>query len=125
MIEVGEYVKCKDGIIAKIINKSEEDYAERGNILYELDKETFDDTEGFEEYSYYVLPDQFIKYSKNIMDLIEVGDIIVEMEGKIPRVIRINNIEMLDRFRNRDKIYSIVTKEQFKNIEYRLEDTNV
>ena len=40
------------------------------------------------------------------------------MKAKIPRIIRINNIEMLDRFRNGDKIYSIVTKEQYSSLEY-------
>lgn len=72
MIEVGEYVRTKDGCIAKIINMQEEDYQERGNLLYELDREVFDETEGFEEYSCYALPDQFLAHSKNIIDLIEV-----------------------------------------------------
>ena len=49
----------------------EEDYQERGNLLYELNREVFDETEGFEEYNCYALPDQFVAHSKNIIDLIE------------------------------------------------------
>ena len=58
-----------------------------------------------------------LKHSKNIIDLIECGDIIEDRN----QVYRINNIEMLDRFRNNDYIKSIVTKEQFENVEYKVE----
>lgn len=71
-IQVGEYVRTKDGVIAQIKELIEEDYQDRGNILYKLDREAFDDAEGYEEYSAYALPDQFTNHSFNIIDLIEV-----------------------------------------------------
>lgn len=70
-IKVGEYVRTTTGVIAKIKDETYEDYQERGDIIYTLDKEVFDETEGYEEYSFYALPDQFVKHSTQIIDLIE------------------------------------------------------
>lgn len=100
-IKVNDYVRLKNGKIDKV-------FAMCGMI---------DNTIHLEKHKW-IGQDCIVKHSKNIIDLIEEGDIIVEMKAKIPRIIRINNIEMLDRFRNGDKIYSIVTFEQFSSLEY-------
>lgn len=123
-IKVNEFVRTKDGLIAQIINIIEENYQERGNILYELDKEVFDETEGYEEYSFYALPDQFIKHSPNIIDLIEEGDFV---NGYICKRIPNFDNKMCNFDLNLmqwiplediDVWYNIVTKEQFDSRKY-------
>lgn len=102
-IEVGEYCRTKEGYIGKYLKDG---LVHKTVVLQD------------NELIWTTLEKDIAKHSPNIIDLIEVGDIIVEMKAKILRIIRINNIEMLDRFRNGDKIYSIVTFEQFSSLEY-------
>lgn len=118
-IKVGEYVRTKDGLIGK---------------LEQINKEPTDET------ITYIVTDSFqgmieeiIKHSKNIIDLIEIGDYIngelvtgfgyedvngakeksILVEGKYTKV----SFALLEW-----DIKSIVTKEMFSNIEYRLEN---
>lgn len=132
------YVRFKDkrGIeyIRKIVNIPEDN---RYASLY-LDKEA--------NYSYGLSPKNVIKASFNIIDLIEVGDL-VEIEFYSPRYEkRITRLFEVD-FKNNSYITfnnahcqlnivdgiwsdadlkpvfkSIVTKEQFENVEYRIGD---
>ena len=120
MIEVGEYVRTEDGIIAKILRFENEDYGDRGNIVYGLDREAFDKTEGFEETSEWILPDQIKKHSKNIIDLIEVGDYV---NGEL-----IEETEY-DLYINSDfkqeyakSIKTILTKEQYEANCYKVKE---
>ena len=77
-IEVGEYIRTNDGIIGKLkrieldnIDKSLKWYVFTGKIP---DKNIIDEV--------YINKPYIIKHSKNIIDLIEVGDIIEwEYEG--------------------------------------------
>ena len=100
MIEVGEYVRTKDGRIYQV-NSSNDEWA-LSDIFYKV----------------------IVKHSKNIIDLIEVGDYVKSkdgIEGKVdfvmlPLKIFVNGEEILN-----DDIKSIVTKEQYKNIEYIVE----
>ena len=127
-IQVGEYVRTEDGIIAKILRFENEDYGDRGNIVYGLDREAFDKTEGFEETSEWVLPDQIVKHSKNIIDLIEVGDYVngykVEKKGNgliyVDYCWDCNLYTMVTK--QIEDIKSIVTKEQFETMKYKLEE---
>lgn len=120
-IKIGEYVRTETGKIGRVISIDEDiDWIETT-----LDRG-------------YVHPIiEFKKHSKNIIDLIEVGDYVNES-----KLISINYAE--DEFGNCDKshfyyhfeddekdvneyydrliIKSIVTKEQFENMEYRLEE---
>ncbi len=130
-IKVGEYVRTKDGVIAKLDYIEEEYYFD--NYIY---REFEDDINYLDAEQ---LPEYIIKHSSNIMDLIEVGDIIKvkELDG-IREVIE-------DDFFNKDifdndvraimddtfyesyskqikdyKIISVVTHEQFAEMEYKV-----
>ena len=118
-IEVREYIRTKQGDISKVRYVDEEnifledsvwsknDLYEKTNVLY------FDDEE-------------IAKHSKNIIDLIEVGDYV---NGHL--VIDVDNINtgaMREVYCEDDKdfgiwnenIETIVTKEQSSSIEYRV-----
>jgi len=110
MIEVGEYVRIKNGRIRKVKSTVAQYYiTDRLNI---------------NEDNQYTI-ENITKHSKNIIDLIEVGDYVKSkdgIEGKVdfvmlPLKIFVNGEEVLN-----GDIKSIVTKEQFKNIEYIVED---
>ena len=105
-IEVGEYIRTKLGTIGETIKKYEK-YCVISNTRGEID----------------VPYENIVKHSKNIIDLIEVGDYV-------------NGKEIHEIDENRKRLYSyekddyniilnreiqrVVTKEQFSNIEYRL-----
>ena len=102
MIEVNEYVRTKDGVIGKVIKV--------------LSNRVFLDNLG-----YAVLTKNIVKHSKQLIDLIEVGDIV-------------NGMQVLDIYKPRDlwepieirvdsrytnfilseDIKTILTKEQFE-----------
>lgn len=124
-IEVGEYIRTENGQIYKI-----EDGAEFYEGIW-VDK----------KHHTYVNNRDIIKHSPNIIDLIEVGDII-EINNKKYEVILDKSYEKLGiLIPNRERlairhcsleyifsnegmkefeIKSIVTKEQFKEMEYRV-----
>lgn len=133
MIEVGEYVRFKNGLISKVTEcRYAEDYKkqfEPDNRLmpYQKDKYWLDNKGGC------VTDINIIKHSKNIIDLIEEGDYVngervFATENRIndngEKVILVENYnEWTDDgvVSNKD-IKSIVTKEQFAQMEYRLEE---
>lgn len=126
-LKVGEYVRTTTGVIAKIKDETYEDYQERGNIIYTLDKEVFDETEGYEEYSFYALPDQFVKHSPNIIDLIEEGDyvngykvsFISEDYAKFVQCDYSVEAGTTNHYKfYKESIRDIVTKEQFNSMKY-------
>ena len=112
-IEIGEYVRTDTGIIDKIINIQKFENGEvwlLGNNIYIL----FDNT---------------IKYSKRILDLIEEDDYV--NYGIVSEVIKDKNnktkyiIVTCKTYEEQcfeEQIERIVTKEQFKNIEYKVEE---
>ena len=118
-IEVGKYVRSKiNGLISKVTDI--ETFEELGQIVerYILDNNY---NKGFcstEKDSVIV--------SKNIIDLIEVGDYVNGVKvancGKGVFVRRIVQLENNYVITNVDdcKVRSIVTKEQFKSIEYKV-----
>lgn len=88
MIEVGEYVRTNE-----IIGKVEQ----IGNSLFWL-----------EDGSSYSLTNKEIKHSKNIIDIIEVGDI-------VNKVYMSSYMDIYVRFiRDRQDIETILTKEQME-----------
>lgn len=119
MIEVGEYVRLKNGKIIKFKKFSTSKYSRyRGEDL--RDVKTIIDTKG-SHFKY----DNILKHSKNIIDLIEVGDYInYSMVDMISYDRKRICLESEEGYINTDnlKIESVVTKEQFANIEYRLEE---
>lgn len=122
-IEVGEYIRTKQGDISKVRYVDEEsifledsvwsknDLYEKTGVLY------FDDEE-------------IVKHSKNIIDLIEVGDY-VNGARAVSEKYHYNNINFIDVDNKisygwgegaimESEIESIVTKQQFSNMEYRV-----
>ena len=123
-IEVGEYIRTKDGYIAKITEIDHHIWFDSiinkisGISRYSLSEEEFSNL--------------VIKHSKNIIDLIEVGDyvngcLIVKIyedpfiEGQINLWTNMlfPNKYYKEKITNKN-IKTIVTKEQFNNMEYRL-----
>ena len=102
-IEVGEYIRTADGEIHKI-KSIEENFIEFENGYGISAREK----------------DYILKHSKNIIDLIEEGDYVNgELVTFVQSCNEVISTEEHCRIENED-IKSIVTKEQFKNIEYRL-----
>ena len=114
-IEIGEYIRTKQGDISKVRYIDEEnifledsvwsknDLYEKTNVLY------FDDEE-------------IAKHSKNIIDLIEVGDYVngKKVLQKIGKFLEVSSCDIGNNRIYDYMIKSIVTKEQFNNMEYRL-----
>ena len=122
-MKVGDYVRTKKGI-AKIIDRIN-DPTNYFDKFWVCDRylELNDDTE-------YIHEQDVVKSSPNIIDLIEVGDILVikdfvdEACMIFTDIYLIQNEEQLlhiknDLEKNKNKmLYSIVTKEMFSSIEY-------
>lgn len=119
-IEVGEYGRTNKGkifIFAWLENSDGKRYTNKvllGNgKIFENKFYYFDDGE------------EIVKHSKKIIDLIEVNDLIKTNEEKT--IIHIYDIDMLEAVKEdieegHFKIESIVTHEQFANVEYKVEE---
>ncbi len=108
-IKIGDYIRTEKGFIGKVkeFDKTVDCY-------------TVKDNEG----EYWVEPIFIINHSKNIIDLIEVGDYV---NGKLIHHTDIRKNSAYIYYGNGKtfvdyQIKSIVTKEQFASMEYRLED---
>lgn len=106
-IELGEYIRTKDGIIGKVIKV--------------LSNRVFLDNLG-----YAILIKDIAKHRKQLIDLIEVKDVIkyridnisttLETRGYVEGIVDISDEKMLQRIKS-DKNYhilEILTKEQYK-----------
>ena len=106
-IKVGEYVRTDNGIIGKYIEKQRMDYIDTGKqqIGFDIEKD-------------------IVKHSPNIIDLIEEGDYV---NGKLIHKVDIRENSTYIYYGNSKtfvdyQIYSIVTKEQFEKISYKVEE---
>lgn len=132
-IQIGEYVRTKDGEIIKLENNEEffEDSVDVGiGIMPAVDGIWID-----KEYFDYIEKKEVAKHSFHIIDLIEVGDYVngeyicditecLNENRKREKAVVINEMgynEYAESLFNKD-IKSIVTKEQFKQVEYKVED---
>ena len=113
MIEVNEYVRTNKGNIGKVVeirlgfNKDTQLYQK----IYMLDN------------GLWTILEYIVKHSKQLIDLIEVGDVIkykienvaLETKGYLKGITDISDKEMLRNIRNdKDyKVLEILTKEQF------------
>ena len=116
MIEVGEYVRTNDGHIGKLIR------IERDDIDTSLKWYVFDDGKN----ERYINKPYIVKHSKNIIDLIEIGDIVKLddefIEYRLIDVFDESIIEGLKQdIKTGIKINSILTKEQYKRNCYTVE----
>jgi len=116
-IEVNDYVRCKNGRIAKIkaiennfIYFDGEIYRQNGTPMFECET---------------CFSDFIVKHSKNIIDLIEIGDILRVFDNlsETEEKVNIFDDEMLKAVKkdikdNNYKILSILTHEQFSSLEY-------
>lgn len=124
-MNVGDYVRTPQGIIAKIINIQEDtgQYFLNGNAVSLESKNYIADKN--------ITIGENFKHSPNIIDLIEVGDYV--------NGYRVDFTNISEKLSYEDKcvgfydgdgdinlfkedIKSIVTHEQFENIEYRVEE---
>ena len=124
-IEVGEYIRTKDGKIGVIGFPDDED---EENMFKQRQFEWYSNGKSYD----LIKENEIIKHSKNIIDLIEEGDVIVLKDNKKYEVLKIswskskgNHIHIINPLRMQggidifaDDIKSIVTKEQFKSVEY-------
>ena len=108
-IKVGEYVRTKYGI-AKYIDV---EIKSLGIIV--IDKDIAHDHT--DDYKNVITPEEILKHSFNIIDLIEEGDFI---NSVLVTQSYLDNIKYLAKeiVKNNYGIKSIVTKEQFKAMEY-------
>ena len=108
-IEVGEYIRTKNGVIAQL------EYIHDKDEVYWFDKVIY--SRYGEEIDFLTteeLPKYIVNHSKNILDLVEVGDY---LDGVRVTETFINNIKYLAKdYINK----TIVTKEQFSNMEYKI-----
>lgn len=118
-IKIGEYVRTRKGI-ARIIECKWKD-EKRGNI-YQVDENgTIRPDSSFYEY---IAESDILNHQNKPINLIEVGDYvngermdIVERDEN-GHVYYLQNIELPSV--NKNEIKSIVTKEQFKSMEYNI-----
>ena len=119
MIEVGDYVRSKTGYIGKVENINDFRPPE-AKICVDFNVSDL----------IFLGETDIVKHSKNIIDLIEVGDYVNGYKILGIRT-RNNNIEILTSTENayncwfvfeEQDIKSIVTKEQFKNMEYKIKE---
>lgn len=117
-IEIGEYIRTRKGIIDKVII----DYFGICNSPNCNCKHVSC------QYDYYDEED-IVKHSKNIIDLIELGDILEIKEGSDicylglkKDTITANYKEIIEGIKNKEvELLSILTKEQYKQNYYKVE----
>lgn len=112
-IEVGEWIRSKDGFIGKV-QKINYDNMEKSNY-YICEKDNVMASNYLEN---------IVKHSKNIIDLVEVGDIVHIKDVLHEDITYIWSEDYLkalkEDIQNGIKLVSIVTHEQFENIEYKV-----
>ena len=121
-LEVGMYVRTKDGHIDKIIKIDNK--ALNGRTI-QVKKGELDCCMGYEDFTDLFNSSHYEKASFNIIDLIEVGDYVNGKEVySIGLTIGIlNTINFIDgTFIIVDDIKSIVTKEQFEQMSYKVDE---
>ena len=119
-IQIGEYIRTEYGIIGKILE--DEDITENGVYIDTTFLDDYADETNFVKY------EDIKKHSFNITDLIEVGDyinghkIVSEIWGEDDNELYFEiegGFNKADYISEKD-IKSIVTKEQFSRMEYKV-----
>lgn len=129
-LNVGDYVRTKYGIIAKITDIIEDLSIDCDKDVYYED--SLKDNMPMMEIPYNLKDEYIIKSSPQIIDLIEVGDFITYKQGNfywgIPEIVsgrynRENQLTQLivdEKPLNTVEILTVVTHEQFENISYKV-----
>lgn len=118
-IELGEYVRTKDGKIGIFVKYS----SRKNESIYKSPFNCFVKLKGRKS-NLQCHRDYIVKHSKNIIDLIEVGDCV--NGHKVYHItgyyVLVESLEKYNLCFEEQDIKSIVTKEQFKNAEYRIQE---
>ena len=111
-MNIGDYVKTKSGYICKIININE---FREPSMKYGVEVSSISDV-------VFMGDEDIIKSSPNIIDLIEVGDYVNGKKVAINSKENGGNIVIFTDMDcvNENNIKSILTKEQFSQMEYKL-----
>ena len=121
-MKIGDYIRTKDGVIAKI-----EDIIADYSI--DCDRDVFhafsNNAPDVMEIPYALKDEYIIKHSPNIIDLIEIGDYVNGL--KVAQIIEVDEYKVILMFGlvmrlGEEDIKTIVTKEQFESMEYRIGD---
>lgn len=127
-IEVGEYIRTKEGNIFKVIGGNSDNYDIDINYFkLEITEDEWFESNRDNDNGYFFNERNILKHSKNIIDLIEVGDYVngykvSEIDEKYIET-DTNNCDCYEGMSwliENTEIKSIVTKEQFKEMEYRV-----
>jgi hypothetical protein len=116
-MKIGDYVRTKYGIIGKIQTKNYNGYSD-----WIIDTLYYNDDEIYKEWTCGIKEYDITKSSPNIIDLIEEGDYV---DGE--KITYITNKGLLitdggyDILKRYKTITSVVTNEQFKAMEYKIE----
>jgi hypothetical protein len=113
-LNVGDYIRTDDGLIGKVVS---EQYEYKDSIGCDID---FGNNDVFNEYE---MCQRIIKSSPNIIDLIEVGDYVNGKE--VTSKDQFLGFGNHDWYMTNDEIKSIVTKEQFSQMEYKIGGSDV
>lgn len=111
-MEIGEYIRTRLGI-SKIIGLI-------GLNVYEVDKNGHHIGHRFSDY---VENDEVLNHSLNILELIKVGDYVngYKVYYIAGHYVAVESSEKFDLCFEEQDIKTIVTKEQFERIQYKLE----
>ena len=113
-MKIGDYVRTRWGYICKIININE---FREPSMRYSVEASYLKDI-------VFIGDEEIIKSSPNIIDLIEIGDYV--NGGQVREIkkdyIRISGGGYIWQFLEKEEIKSIVTKEQFSSMEYKIGD---
>lgn len=119
-IKIGEYVRTRNNGIKRI------DTIFENKTVNKYGYETGSDWDG--KWYSHIKTTEIVKHSNNLIDLIEIGDILKIKEDDSICYIGLEKDEMtltyqeiIDEIKNNKiKLLAIVTKEQFRNIEYKV-----
>lgn len=112
-IKVNDYIRTKDGIIARVTRYDD--------LMLDCDRDVFDlGNLAMMEIPVEYIQEYVMKHSKNIIDLIEVGDYVNGFYVINKPFNQRIHTEFDDFFE--EDIKSIVTKEMFSSVEYRVEN---
>ena len=122
------YIRTKDGIIAKV------DYIDDNTIFFDKDLyRTYGDSINFLEKDNL---ERIVKASYNIIDILEVGDILVDDTNRKLEILLIDNELMVrnagliydnnycvgDYYFKEEDIKSVITHEQMEQMAYKVSD---
>ena len=113
MIEVGDFIRTDDGIIGKI-KRIELDNTDKTLKWYVFDRKRLDMNMTVEAY---INKPYIVKYSKNIIDLIEVGDYVngykvISIDTNAPNDCK----ECIELDRNNTYEYQWISRNEIKTI---------